>query len=158
MYGLPESGILANKLLKKRLEEHEYTEVYHTPGLFKNENRPIWFTLTVDDFGVKYIGEEHAIHLMDVLKLYYKTEEDWKGHIYCGITLNWNYDKGTLKSPCLTMLPINSPNTDTSHTNANNISHMNQIQSDMERILTTSYMKKSPHPSMTMTRNSSNKY
>ena len=72
MYVLPDSGSLANKLLKERLEEHGYTEVDHTPGLFKHENRPIWFTLTVDDFGVKYIGEEHARHLMDVLKLYYK--------------------------------------------------------------------------------------
>ena len=57
MYGLSESGSLANKLLRERLEKHGYTEVYHTPGLFKHENRPIWFTLTVDDFGVKYIGE-----------------------------------------------------------------------------------------------------
>ena len=31
---------------------------------------------------------------MDVLKLYYNTEEDWKGQLYCGITLNWNYYKG----------------------------------------------------------------
>ena len=44
MYGLPESGSLANKLLKERLEEHGYTEVDHTLGLFKHENRPIWFT------------------------------------------------------------------------------------------------------------------
>ena len=41
MYGLPESGSLAKKLLKKRLEEHGYTEVDHTPGLFKHENRLI---------------------------------------------------------------------------------------------------------------------
>ena len=74
MYGLPESGSLANKLLKERLEEHGYTEVDHTPGLFKHENRPIWFKLTVDDFGVKYIGEEHTRHPMDVLKLYYNME------------------------------------------------------------------------------------
>ena len=94
MYVLPESGSLANKLLKERLEEHGYTEVDHTPGLFKHENRPLWFTLTVDYFGVKYIGEEHARHLMDVLKLYYKMGEDWKGQLYCGITLNWNYNKG----------------------------------------------------------------
>ena len=94
MYGLPESGILANKLFKERLEEHGYTEVDYTPNLFKHKNRPIWFTLTVDDFGVKYIDEEHARHLMDVLKLYYKMEEDWKGQLYCGITLNRNYDKG----------------------------------------------------------------
>ena len=31
---------------------------------------------------------------MDLLKLYYKMEEYWKGQLYCGSTLNWNYDKG----------------------------------------------------------------
>ena len=45
------------------------------------KKRPIWFTLKVDDFGVKYIGKEHAMHLMDVLKLYYKMEEDRKGQL-----------------------------------------------------------------------------
>ena len=57
VYVLPESGSLTKKLPKERLEEHRYTEVDHTPGLFKHENRPIWFTLTVDDFGVKYVAE-----------------------------------------------------------------------------------------------------
>ena len=76
VYGLPQAGILANKLLKKRLAEHDYYEVAHTPGLFTHETRPIWFTLTVDDFGVKYIGRKHAEHLMAVLKQHYKMEED----------------------------------------------------------------------------------
>jgi hypothetical protein len=79
MYGLPEAGLLTNRLLKKRLQKHGYSEVDHTPTLFRHETRPIWFTLTVDDFGVKYAGEQHAKHLMDVLKLYYEMEEDWKG-------------------------------------------------------------------------------
>ena len=48
----------------------------------------------MDDFGVKYTGREHAEHLMTVLKEYYKMEEDWKGELYCGITLKWNYAKG----------------------------------------------------------------
>ena len=33
IYGLPQVGILANKLLKKRLKPHGYYEVPHTPGL-----------------------------------------------------------------------------------------------------------------------------
>jgi hypothetical protein len=33
MYGLPQAGILANKLLKKRLACHGYFEQPHTPGL-----------------------------------------------------------------------------------------------------------------------------
>ena len=56
MYGLPQSGILANKLLKERLAEHGYFELTHTPGLFMHKTQPVWFTLVVDDFGIKYIG------------------------------------------------------------------------------------------------------
>ena len=58
-YGLPEEIILANKLLKMCLGNHQYFGLKHTPGLFKHKTRPIWFTLTVDDCGVKYIGKEH---------------------------------------------------------------------------------------------------
>ena len=76
MYGLLQVGILANKPLKERLAVHDYYEVAHTPGLFAHKTRPIWLTLTVDDFGVKYIGREHAEHLMSVLKQHYKMEED----------------------------------------------------------------------------------
>ena len=93
MYGLPHTGILANKLLKERLKVHDYSEVPHTPGLFTQQTRPIWFTLTVDNFGVKYIGKEHADHLMTVLKQHYKMDKDWKGELYCGIILKWNCEK-----------------------------------------------------------------
>ena len=68
MHGLPQAGILANKLLKKRLKKHDFFEVPHTPGLFTHKTRPIWFTLCVDDFGVKYVGKEHADYLMSILK------------------------------------------------------------------------------------------
>ena len=57
MYGLPQAGILANKLSKKRLKEYDLFEVPHTPGLCAHKTRPIWFTLCVDDFGVKYVGK-----------------------------------------------------------------------------------------------------
>ena len=58
IYGLPQDGILANKLLRKRLGRHGYFEVQHTPGLWKHISCPVWFNLCVDDFGVKYIGDE----------------------------------------------------------------------------------------------------
>ena len=93
IYGLPQSGRLANKLLKKRLAKHGYHEVPHTPGLFRHDWRPIWFTLVVDDFGIKYIGKRHADHLLSVLKKNYDMETDWDGSLYCGITLKWNYDE-----------------------------------------------------------------
>ena len=55
--------------------------------------RPISFTLVVDDFGVKYIGKEHVMHLIKSLKEHYEVEEDWEGHRYLGITLDWDYKK-----------------------------------------------------------------
>ena len=76
MYGLPQAGVLANKLLKERLRESGYHETTHTPGLFYHETRPIWFTLVVDDFGVKYVGKQQARHLMNVLSKFYEMEED----------------------------------------------------------------------------------
>jgi hypothetical protein len=50
MYGLPKSGILANKLLKQRLIKAGYYECQFTPGLYKHFWRPIMFSLVVDDF------------------------------------------------------------------------------------------------------------
>ena len=93
MYGLPQAGILANKLLKERLLQNGYFEVPHTPGLFRHKTRPVWFTLVVDDFGIKYVGKEHAQHLLGVLKEFYEIEEDWMGSLYCDITLDWHYDQ-----------------------------------------------------------------
>jgi hypothetical protein len=48
----------------------------------------------VDDFGVKYVGREHAEHLIGCLKQTYKLSEDWTGSLYCGITLEWDYENG----------------------------------------------------------------
>lgn len=51
------------------------------------------FTLVVDDFGVKYVGVEHALHLLKILKQYYKVSEDWEGNLYCVVSLEWNYEQ-----------------------------------------------------------------
>jgi hypothetical protein len=68
MYGLPQAGILANKLLKKRLAKHGYYEQLHTPGLWKHTSRRIWFNLAVDKFGIKYIGKDNLQHLYKALR------------------------------------------------------------------------------------------
>eukprot|EP00978_Attheya_sp_CCMP212_P016490 scaffold43259_cov66-Attheya_sp.AAC.3 len=56
MYGLPQAGIFAQKLLTERLQPEGYYPCRYTPGLWKHKWRPITFMLVVDDFGVKYIG------------------------------------------------------------------------------------------------------
>jgi hypothetical protein len=67
MYSLPQAGILATKLLQQRLGRHGYFEVQHMPGLWKHISHPIWFNLCVDNFGVKYIGNENLKHLFAAL-------------------------------------------------------------------------------------------
>ena len=88
MYGLPQAGRLANDLLRRRLATHGYHECTHTPGLWKHDWRPVWFSLIVDDFGIKYVGKEHAKHLLTVLQNDYTIEIDWKGSLYYGISLD----------------------------------------------------------------------
>lgn len=96
MYGLSQAGIIANRELKRHLLTHGYFEAEHTHGLFKHKTRPIWFTLVVDDFGVGYVGKEHANHLVSVLSSRYTMSADWEGKLYCGITLEWDYVNRTV--------------------------------------------------------------
>jgi hypothetical protein len=95
MYGLPQAGILTNKLLKKHLAKHAYYEQPHTPGLWKHESHQIWFNLAVDNLGIKYIGKDNLQHLYNALwKEAYDIAKDRAGKLYCGINLKWNYDNG----------------------------------------------------------------
>ena len=96
VYGLPQAGMLANKLLKRRLAQHGYYEVRHTPGYWRHMWRPIDFMLVVDDFGVGYEKNEHALHLLQMLRQYYEAVSvDWTGTFYCGISLKWDYAQWT---------------------------------------------------------------
>jgi hypothetical protein len=96
MYGLPQAGIIANERLVKHLQAYGYKPTANTPGLFTHTERPISFCLTVDDFGVKYTGKEHAEHLIQALQDLYTITIDWSGTLYCGITLQWDYEKRTV--------------------------------------------------------------
>ena len=54
----------------------------NTPGLWKNLWRPIYFTLVVDDFLIRCIGQEHSNHIMSALKMYYDNiTPDWEGNL-----------------------------------------------------------------------------
>jgi hypothetical protein len=96
MYGLLQAGILANKLLQRNLAKDGFRPTQHTHGLWTHDTRPISFSLVVDDFGVKYIGREHAEHLMACIRKNYNISSDWNGSAYCGLTLDWDYKKCTV--------------------------------------------------------------
>ena len=67
MYGLPQARLSAQILFKKRLAREGYTQSSTCLGLWKHTWRPTTFSLIVDDFGVKYVGKEHADHLIWIL-------------------------------------------------------------------------------------------
>jgi hypothetical protein len=91
MYGLPQACILAQELLEQQLNKHGYIQNKAIPGLLTHQTRPISFTLVVDDFGIKYVGQEHVMHLFSILKEHYELSEDWKGTKFIGLTLEWDY-------------------------------------------------------------------
>ncbi|KAL7485736.1 hypothetical protein ACHAW6_011334 [Cyclotella cf. meneghiniana] len=96
MYGLPQAGKLAKKLLKEHIAKHGHYKVTHTLGLWRYVSRPSSFTFVVDGFGIKYVGKEHADHLLNALKEHYTLDIDWQGKLYCGISLNWDDKNGTV--------------------------------------------------------------
>ncbi len=80
VWGLPQAGILASKLLPKQIRPHGYYKCKHTPGLWGHLTHPISFTLVVNDFRVKYVGRKHVNHLINHLikcmKEKYELKED----------------------------------------------------------------------------------
>ena len=92
MYGLPQAGMLAHRKLSTVLTAANFQSSLHTPGLWIHRTRPIQFSLVVDDFGVKYVGKEHADFLLKTLHdAQYETTVNWDGTLFCGITLEWDY-------------------------------------------------------------------
>ena len=91
MYGLPQAGIIAQELLEKRLNARGDHQSPLTPGYWTHNWRPISFTLVVDDFGVKYVGKEHADHLLQTINANYETSHEWEGTRYIGLTIDWDY-------------------------------------------------------------------
>ncbi len=45
---------------------------------------------------MKYVGKEHADHLIKCIKTNYELTKDWAGDLYCGMDLNWDYDARVL--------------------------------------------------------------
>jgi hypothetical protein len=72
MYGLPQAGIIVQELLADHLRQHGYTQREMPPGLWSHKMHLIRFSLIVDDFRVKYVRKENALHLLNTIQKYYK--------------------------------------------------------------------------------------
>ena len=96
MYGLKESGRIANEDIVDHLAMHVYHESQLTTGLFKHDSRPISFTLVVDDLGIKWVNKMDLDHLLQALEKKYEMKVDMDAKQYVGIDLQWDYINRTL--------------------------------------------------------------
>ena len=69
--GIKQSGKIANDRIVYPLAKYGYAPCKHTPALWRYVTRPVVFTLRVNDFGVKYFGNQHANHLLYSLRASY---------------------------------------------------------------------------------------
>ena len=75
---------------KSALLTKDTTKPPPPPRLWLHKWRPVMFCLTVDDFGIKYVGEHHAQHILTTLQEHYTVTTDWEGKKYTGIAIGWN--------------------------------------------------------------------
>ena len=93
MPGLKHAGCITNDRLKIHLAKFGHPPVARNPSLWKHATKDICFSLVVDNFGVKYVGKDTADHIIQALKKLYTISIDWTGSLYCGLTINRDYDK-----------------------------------------------------------------
>ena len=68
------------------------------PPIFRNTPpKTSFFSLVVDDFGVKYVGKDNANHLIQALKKIYTISINWYGALYYGLSIAWDYSFRTCK-------------------------------------------------------------
>ena len=49
----------------------------------------------MDDFLIKYTDEKDVQHLLDTLRQVNTISTDWTASLYCGVTLDWDYETRT---------------------------------------------------------------
>jgi hypothetical protein len=91
MYGLKQAGLLANQPLQQILAPYGYCPARDTPGLWLHKTRSIAFTLVADDFAVKNVGKDNTHHLRNALVRHYEITAYWRGTVYSGMILKFDY-------------------------------------------------------------------
>ena len=82
MYGLPQAGLIINKLLAND-SKTTFFQTKHTPGLCHHKIRPIKDSLVVNCFVIQYTNKEDAIYQIDTHNEKYEAvAEDWNVNIF----------------------------------------------------------------------------
>ena len=105
IYGLPQSGMLAQRRLKAHLADHDYLESPHSPCHFTHITDQIDFVLVVDDFGISTQGDGPAERLFAVLRKRYPLKVDMTGSKFIGFKIDFTYSADISKRMCAISMP-----------------------------------------------------
>ena len=98
VWGLPQAGLISQTALVKALAANGYVMCPNTHGLFTHNTRRTQFSLVVDDFGIKYFGQDDIDHLSSTLKSAgYDIKVNLAGDKYLGFTIKHDIDKRELR-------------------------------------------------------------
>ena len=132
MYGLKQAAVLAYENLIKNLKPFGYEPIPHTDCFWQHKSYPTKFCLCVDDFGMKYFNKTELNHLITSLQANYKISTDFSGKNYCGLTIEWDYIRGSWISRCQTTFPKPLQNFNT-HQPSYSIHHIHTIDQILEQ-------------------------
>ena len=79
MYVLLQAVIIVNQQLVQQLEPKGCSPCKRTPDLWSHKWILITLSLVFDDLGVKYVGKQHAYHLINTIQDHYQVSTDWEG-------------------------------------------------------------------------------
>ena len=109
--------MMANDLLRTRLNNTGYYETTTTPGLWHHKWKPIMFLLIFDNLGIEYVDDNHLHHLITVLTNHYTITEDLDGIFFLALTSSGITQKSTpnthVSYPQRVTLPTCSSSMDT---------------------------------------------
>lgn len=105
IYGLPQSGLLAQRRLKVHLADHGYAESQLTPCHFTHIPGPIEFLLVVDDLGISTEGDGPALRQFDVLQKRCPLKVDMTGSKFIGFQVEFEYVSKAADRGCRISIP-----------------------------------------------------
>jgi hypothetical protein len=85
-----------------------YVQSKFIRGRFAHVTQPISFGLAVENFGIKYVGKDHADHLIDTLQEKDTIIVDLPGDMYVALKLHLVYKRAMWASACQIMWPNTS--------------------------------------------------
>ena len=93
MYVLKQAACIASDRIVKLLKSHDYYPLRSNPGIWCHKNLPTKLTLRVENLGIKYANPAHYHHIVNTVQKYYKISINWERNNYCGLNLDWSYDR-----------------------------------------------------------------